>query len=80
MSEIKAPFSKSQVNRLNKAQTNRLVHPYTCNKSVSECEVNQEPRDYSKDGILIATREGWICPCGKYKQDWAHEFSLEFGK
>ncbi len=24
-------------------------------------------------GTLTATTEGWVCPCGKYKQDWAHK-------
>lgn len=29
------------------------------------------------EGILIATKEGWVCPCGYYKQDWAHTFMAE---
>ncbi len=29
------------------------------------------------DGLLIVTTQRWICPCGKYKQDWADKFMSE---
>lgn len=29
------------------------------------------------EGILVATTEGWVCPCGEYKQNWAHSFMVE---
>jgi hypothetical protein len=66
-------WSKEEVDRLNQSQKSRLVHPYTCDRGHPDCEVNQRPRDYSKDGILIATEQGWICPCGNYKQNWYHK-------
>jgi len=69
---IKAPFTDEKVKELNEYQSSRRMHPYTCDRKAPECEVNQEPRDRSKDGVLIATKEGWICPCGKYKQNWCH--------
>jgi len=53
---------------LNNQQQNGSFHPYTCNRGYKECEVNIEPRDYLKDGVLLATKYGWICPCGKYTQ------------
>jgi len=49
-------------------QNNPMLHPYTCDRRAKECEVNQVPRDFSKDGVLIPTKDGWVCPCGKYKQ------------
>jgi hypothetical protein len=39
---------------------------------------NDEGDTYEeKQGILIATNEGWVCPCGKYKQQWAHKLMIE---
>lgn len=66
-------FTPEKVIELNKQQKNGLYHPYTCDRNSDECEIKIKPRDYSKDGVLIATTDGWICPCGKYKQDWFHE-------
>ncbi len=65
-------FTPEKIKELNEYQQNGKYHPYTCDRNHEECEVNIVPRDYSKDGVLIATEEGWICPCGKYKQDWSH--------
>lgn len=69
----KAPWTPERVEYLNKLQDSGIVHPYTCNREPAECEVkHRAPEEHSKDGILIATTDGWVCPCGKYKQDWAH--------
>lgn len=65
MSKIFAPFTEEQVKNLNIYQDS-WFHPFTC------CGHNGCKRREHNDGILIATTEGWICPCGKYKQDWAH--------
>jgi hypothetical protein len=27
-------------------------------------------KDKTKYGALIPTEDGWICPCGKYKQEY----------
>lgn len=54
---------------INTQQRSGKVHPYTCDRRALECEVRNNPRDYSKDGVLIATEKGWICPCGKYTQE-----------
>ena len=32
------------------------------------------PYTDENEGILIASTQGWVCPCGEYKQDWAHDF------
>lgn len=64
----KAPWSEEEIKKLNDYQQSGMGHPYTCDRSHKECEVHEG--DYLKDGILIATKEGWVCPCGKYKQNW----------
>jgi hypothetical protein len=74
MNQIKSPFTKEQVDNLNEYQQKGMFHPFTCDRKAQECEVNVSPRDYTKDGILIATEQGWICPCGKYTQNWCHSF------
>lgn len=56
------------ISDLNMEQNSGHIHPYTCDRNATECEVNAIPRDYSKDGVLLATKYGWICPCGKYTQ------------
>ena len=35
------------------------------------------PYSEENEGILIAQEDGWICPCGEYRQDWAHAFMTE---
>lgn len=67
---MKTTFTKEQVIVLNQQQKRKDIHPFTCDRKAKECEVYIEPRDYSKDGVLIATEQGWICPCGRYKQNW----------
>ena len=64
---IYAPFSDEQVLKLNEFQKSKKFHPFTC-----DCG-----RDREDKGILIATNEGWICPCGEYKQNWAHSFMIK---
>ena len=64
---IKAPFTEVQVKVLNTYQKLDYVHPYTCGGE--NCE--RQKRD--DQGKLIATTDGWICPCGKYEQKWAHD-------
>jgi NAD+ synthetase len=69
---IVAPFTNEQVQNLNEYQKLGIVHPFTCcsPENIHECE-----RSCGKgEGILIATNNGWVCPCGKYTQDWAHAF------
>ena len=72
MEDSKHDWSKQTADALNKGQLLGQFHPYTCDRNHAECEVNINPRDYSKDGVLIATENGWVCPCGKYTQNWHH--------
>lgn len=75
-------FSKEHVEMLNKRQREKIHHPYTCDgHNIYECLRESAYNDrnnglkiaYSDDneGVLIATERGFICPCGKYKQDWS---------
>lgn len=68
MEKVTAPFTPDQVQHLNAFQ-NGPVHSFTCcSPDIPECT----RASGLSDGTLIATEEGWTCPCGKYKQDWAH--------
>ena len=72
-----SPFTDEQVEKLNTFQNNSQgCHPFTCCSpdSISGClrrSVKEE------EGILIASNDGWVCPCGEYKQDWAWKFMIE---
>ena len=72
---IKTPFTLEQVKYLNDYQHAWGVHPFTCMSPVdiTECE----RRAKKSEGVLIASEKGWVCPCGKYTQDWAHGFMAE---
>lgn len=82
IAQIKAPFTDEQVKALNEFQHHGRVHPFTCcsPEEISEC-LRAKPRgtmDYAtSEGMLIATNDGWVCPCGKYTQEWAHEFMTQ---
>jgi len=60
-------WTDEQVANLNAYQKDRRFHPFTCPGDNTHC---QNQRD------LIATREGWVCACGEYRQNWAHDFML----
>lgn len=66
---IEAPWTKEQVDALNRYQADGRLHPFTCPGDNPECELNG--RD------LVATEHGWTCRCGKYTQNWAHKFMLK---
>lgn len=85
---VLAPFNKTQVKNLNAYQKEGKFHPFTCGGQptpLPEGTTNQKGEDVSgqlensrrncpDEGLLIATPQGWVCPCGKYTQDWAHGF------
>ena len=64
------PLTDEQIKELNDRQISGKFHPYTCDRKHKDCEIHSRNGDYSKDGVLIATKYGWICPCGKYKQSY----------
>jgi len=85
MSRIYAPFTDEQVDQLHQWQSgmvkaltpeNYLIemptHPFTC------CSHDGCKRSEREDeGVLIPSNEGWICPCGEYKQNWCHDFMIK---
>lgn len=64
---IRAPFTTEQVERLNEYQRAGTFHPYTCPGDMPTCIDRRE---------LVATEAGWVCQCGAYRQDWAHEMTV----
>lgn len=76
--EISAPFTDEQVNAMNAFQEAGRFHPFTCcsPEEIEGCYRKNNIGDSyeEKEGILKATNDGWVCPCGKYKQNWAHSF------
>jgi hypothetical protein len=89
MAKIEAPYTPEQVEKLKQWQTGVIivshtpdvgdpfkgmqpVHPFTC------CSHNGCKRDEREDeGVLIPSTEGWVCPCGEWKQNWCHDFMVE---
>lgn len=85
-SKVFAPWTEEQVEKLKIWQRGNVVlptnngevvlgfptHPFTC-CSHNGCKRNEQP----DDGALIPTADGWTCPCGEYKQNWAHDFMME---
>lgn len=51
-----------------------IPHPFTCmSPDIVECQ----RANGQNEGKLIPRPEGWICPCGKYTQNWCHHFMVE---
>lgn len=79
--KINAPFTDEQVEKLNKFQTNRVGHPFTCGvcrdadveKIINTLDEDEifEAIISSSERKLVATNDGWICPNCDYTQDWA---------
>lgn len=64
--ERNTDFSEENIKMLNESQASGNIHPYTCDGSGEKCEKNTK----GKEGKLTATKDGFICPCGNYKQEW----------
>lgn len=82
MERISAPFSKKQVEALNKFQKSGKDYPFTClgmphipNKH--SAYMGRTRAICPNEGLLIATEKGFICPCGSYTEDWAFKFMTE---
>jgi len=66
-------LEQDEVDKINAQQRSWKVHPYTCGGSgtIPECKrAKREGDEYESDGVLIATQTGWVCPCGKERQDY----------
>lgn len=82
---MKTKFTPEIVNELNTRQMSGSTHPYTCcggDENTPSCKRRDSsnrryqgeiiPYTSENEGVLIATENGWICPCGQYKQNWYH--------
>jgi hypothetical protein len=63
-------WTQEQVDALNAQQRDSRFHPYTCGKRNS-ADFNH----LDGEGVLVATRHGWVCQFCDYRQDWAHEIA-----
>lgn len=84
MNRIKAPYTPEQVEKLNDFQKNGNFVEFTCCSPFDEPECLRAVKvvdgvvvEGESEGLLTATTEGWICPCGKYTQDWTYDFMFE---
>lgn len=75
-------ITQEEIDNLNSRQDEGKFHPYTCcggNENTPNCkrEISYQarikgvdvPYTSNNEGVLVATLEGWICPCGQYKQE-----------
>ena len=77
LEKIEAPFTQEQVQKLNEYQRNGRFHPFTCCSPSDIIKCERAKLGNGMGGLLIATKEGWVCPCGGYKQNWSHSFMAE---
>ena len=65
-------MTQEQIDQLNAEQQRNDRHPLTCITSGENCERTPSFKGVLKNsrdaGLLIATTDGWVCPCGAYKQ------------
>lgn len=63
---IVAPWSDDVIEGLNRYQVSGVCHPYTCGSGN-----RKDVRHSDNEGVLQATRNGWVCPFCDYKQKYA---------
>lgn len=70
---VHAPFTQGQVDNVNRFQRASGVHHFTCGSGNRQDKVHTD-----SEGVLVATTTGMICPFCDYKQNWVHDFMLEW--
>lgn len=73
MTQIQSPWTQEQVDALNRWQQGQWVHPFTCLNRGD----GKHRHIFNDLGTLIATENGWMCPCCDYTQNWAHDFMFD---
>lgn len=72
-----APWDDAQVESLNGYQRSGVGHPFTCGRcrdADTESAITRFgdlPEPARPERLLVATRNGWVCPTCDYTQDWA---------
>lgn len=82
MPKVEAPFTQEQADALNKYQKSGQFHPFTCIgrpylPSGKQVRLERSREVCPNDGLLIATKDGWVCPCGDCVQDWCWDFMVK---
>lgn len=85
LKKIKTPFTEEQVKNLNIYQKSGSFHAFTCigrpyihkAKPGMMGKLERSRLACPNDGMLKATEDGWVCPCGEHRQNWAYEFMSE---
>jgi hypothetical protein len=74
LEQITPPWTQEQVDGLNAYQKAGRFHPFTC---VNRGDGQHSDHGDGDTGVLIATKDGWVCRDCDYQQAWAHEFMVE---
>ena len=73
-------FTEAEVESLNAFQKSGVFHCFTCgNNRMDEVHSAYQKEHGCDYGQLIATTQGWICPCCEYRQGWAHDWMKNWG-
>jgi len=76
MPKRKAPWTEAEVDSLNEYQKDAIFHPFTCPNRGD----GPHRETHNQLGLLIATKDGWVCPDCFYTQTWAHDFMMDYGR
>jgi hypothetical protein len=71
---IAPPWTQEQVDALNAYQKAGRFHPFTCADRDMPGHSDHGDGDI---GVLVATKDGWICRDCDYQQAWAHAFMAD---
>jgi len=81
---IEAPFTDEQVRNINDFQNGGNRHPFTCcsPEEITECTragkmVDGKYVQGTSGGLLIASNDGMVCPCGEYEQHWVYKIMTD---
>lgn len=67
----KIVLSQAEIDALNRFQHSGQFHPYTCGGN----RTDENHKD--REGILVATADGWVCPYCEYRQPYKARPDME---
>lgn len=76
------PWADEIIEALNTFQRKASYHPYTCGGDRMDAthRVIKESFNLPDYGLLVATKDGWICPACNYTQKWYSDSMVEIGQ